>query len=123
MPLLAVLGQEVVNVGGVLLGALLAVGLEVERHLEAVVPHHVHDDGDALILEAAPSPPAQIDRAHTGFHHPARVLRDHDGVSRIVNEPGNGAGRDVEGRYALPLVPVAPTGWCRNCCSTPKTKC
>jgi hypothetical protein len=48
----------------------------MERHLKDVIAHHIHDERHALILEAAPTPPAQIDRADAGIQYPACVLLD-----------------------------------------------
>jgi len=80
----SVFAEQVEHVVQEPLSAVVDVRLEVEGHLQAVVPHHVHDGVDRAVLVAVRSPPAQVHRAGAALDDPPRVPFERRGGARVV---------------------------------------
>ena len=81
---IAVVLDQIQEVARVVLRVALGVRLDVERDVNTVRGHHVHQARNHFVDVAVGPPPAHIDRAGAGLGNPLRVPFHDDGRSRIV---------------------------------------
>ena len=81
---IAVVLDQIQEIARVVFRVAFGVGLDVERDVDVVRRHHVHQRRNHFVDVAVGPPPTDVDRAGAGFGNPARVPLHHGGRSRIV---------------------------------------
>ena len=85
------------------------VRLQVERHVDVVGAHDVHQERHGAVGVVARTPPAHVDGADPGIGHPPRMLLEHSRRPRIVRAEQRHARRgEIGRRIAFPLLPMRP---------------